>query len=59
MLVSTGIILNSLSSIISYNNFNIEQMFGKRLRQKTIQRHQPTFMKQLIYFIIMLSFNLW
>merc|ERR1712154_668282 len=34
-------------------------MFEKRVKQKTIQRHQPTFMKQLIYFIIMLSFNLW
>ena len=59
MLVSTGVILNSLSSIISYNNFNVEQMFVQKQRQKTMQRHQPTFLKQFVYFIIMVSFNLW
>ena len=52
-----GIILNSLSSILSYNNFNVDQMFGQSLNSRKenqkYKKHQKTFLKQLAYFIIM------
>ena len=61
-----GIVLNSLSSILSYNSFNVDQMFGQsfieRRRMKKSQknkRHQKTFLKQLAYFIIMVILYLW
>ena len=74
-----GIVLNSLSSILSYNNFNVDQMFGENLeeimrrkfdgltqeeRKRTEEnqrkeKHQKTFLKQLAYFIIMVSLYLW
>ena len=55
-LFSSGNILNSLSSILSYNNFDIDQMFGQKKNPNS--RHQTTFLKQMIYCIIMTLLNM-
>ena len=54
--------MNSLSSILSYNHFNMDQMFGqgtdlKKDRAKKTT-HQTSFLKQIIYFVLMLIMNL-
>ena len=60
-----GIVLNSLSSILSYNNFNFKQMLAEDTGcssdvddESKPQWHEPTFTKQFIYFIIILSMNI-
>ena len=59
---STGLLLNSLSSILSYNHFNMDQMFGQGTDQKKVTAkkttHQTSFLKQIIYFVLMLIMNL-
>ena len=59
----SGIVLNSLSSILSYNNFNFKQMLAEDTgcdvdNKSKPQWHEPTFTKQFIYFIIILSMNI-
>ena len=61
--ISQGLLLNSLSSILSYNNFNMDQMFGKAQgtdmkKDKAKKTHHSSFLKQTIYFILMVILNL-
>ena len=55
------IVFNSLSSVLSYNNFDFEPIFTKKDKKSKAQkkvRHEPTVVKQTIYFLIMTSLNL-
>ena len=55
------ITLNSLSSVLSYNNFDFEPIFTKKNEKSQARkkvRHEPTVVKQTIYFLIMTSLNL-
>jgi len=55
------IVLNSLSSVLSYNNFDFEPIFSKKEEKSKARkkiRHEPTVVKQTIYFLIMTSLNL-
>ena len=51
-----GLVLNSLSSVLTYNTFDVEQMFGDK---KKGNHHETSFVKQLGYCIIMIILNLW
>ena len=53
----TEIIFNSSSSVLSYNSFNFKEVFDheKRISEKKRELHEPTFMKQLLYFLIFTS----
>ena len=52
----SGIILNSYSSVLSYNNFNIKLMLvGKR---DDYVWHESTFLRQFVYFILIFSMNI-
>ena len=49
------VILNSMSSVLSYNQFNFGPIFkhGKKAKEeKKGEKHQPSFAKQMIYFIL-------
>ena len=46
--VLTGIILNSLSSVLTYTDMDLASIQGKTSKA-CIRRHQSTFIKQLIY----------
>ena len=55
------ILFNSLSSVLSYNHFDFEPIFTKKDDKSKAQkkvRHEPTVVKQTIYFLIMTSLNL-
>ena len=52
-----GLVLNSLSSVLTYNTFDVEQMFGDKKKQGN--HHETSFVKQLGYFLIMVILNLW
>ena len=55
------IVLNSLSSVLSYNNFDFEPIFArkdKKFKARKKDKHEPTAVKQTIYFLIMTSLNL-
>jgi len=63
------ILFSSLSSVLSYNNFDFEPIFSKKekedldlgltkSRNRKKVRHEPTVVKQTIYFLIMTSLNL-
>ena len=55
------ILLNSCSSVISYNNFDFEPIFGKKKNGSSDEKesvgHESTFMKQTLYFLITLVLN--
>ena len=50
-----GLLLNSLSTFFSYNHYNYDNILKK---QKKTQNHQPTFLRQAIYYTIFLVENL-
>ena len=55
------ILFSSLSSVLSYNSFDFGQIFSKKddkSKAKKKVRHEPTVVKQTIYFLIMTSLNL-
>ena len=55
------IVLNSLSSVLSYNNFDFEPIFARKDKKSKARKkvkHEPTVVKQTIYFLIMTSLNL-
>ena len=59
--ISQGLLLNSLSSILSYNNFIMDQMFGQGTdmkKDRAKKNHQTSFLKQVVYFILLLILNL-
>ena len=57
-LVLLEILLNSFSSVLSYNQFDLEPIFTKKNAQLKRVRHEPTMVKQGIYFLIMTTLNL-
>ena len=55
------IVLNSFSSVLSYNNFDFELILERKKEKSKAQkkvRHEPTVVKQTIYFLIMTFLNL-
>ena len=54
-----GILLNSLSSVLSFNNFDFYLLLGKVEKKEIKERmHQSTFCKQIVYNIIILAVNI-
>ena len=47
--------LNALSSVLTYTDMDLAAIQGKR---KTIRIHQSTFVKQVIYFFIVLGIQI-
>ena len=56
------VLLNSMSSVLSYNNFDFGPIFLRKDKRgdhiKKEEMHQPTFVKQMFYFIFFLILNL-
>ena len=53
--------LNTFSSILSYNQFDFEPIFSKKdgtSKERRKVLHEPTFVKQTLYFLIMVILNL-
>ena len=53
--------LNSISSVLSYNQFDFGPIFNlgeKSMKEKRGEKHQPSFVKQMIYFILFTMLNL-
>ena len=53
--------LNSMSSVLSYNQFNFGPIFkheDKANEEKREEKHQPSFVKQMIYFMLFSILNL-
>ena len=53
--------LNSMSSVLSYNQFDFGPIFKngeKAKEEKRGEKHQPSFVKQMIYFILFTMLNL-
>ena len=53
--------LNSMSSVLSYNQFNFGPIFkhgDKAMKEKREEKHQPSFVKQTIYFLLFTILNL-
>ena len=53
--------MNSMSSVLSYNQFDFGPIFkhGEKAREeKKREKHQSSFMKQMIYFILFMVLNL-
>ena len=46
-----------MSSVLSYNQFNFGPIF-KAKKGKMEEKHQPSFAKQMIYFILFTVLNL-
>ena len=51
-----------MSSVLSYNDLDLEPVLeegikGKRSKAKDGPLHEPTFMKQLLYFLLMTILN--
>ena len=53
------IVMNSLSSILSYNNFDFEPIFNNGGKSKIVRkvRHESTLTKQMIYFFMFTILN--
>ena len=62
--LSVETLLNSFGSVLSYNTFDLEPIFAARDENKKCRKikktvwHEPTFVKQLIYFLIFTALNL-
>ena len=53
--------LNSISSVLSYNQFDFGPIFKhgeKAMKEKRGEKHQPSFVKQMIYFMLFILLNL-
>ena len=53
--------LNSISSVLSYNQFDFGPIFKhgeKAMKEKRGEKHQPSFVKQMIYFMLFTILNL-
>ena len=53
--------LNSMSSVLSYNQFDFGPIFKngeKAKEEKRGEKHQPSFVKQMIYFMLFIMLNL-
>ena len=50
-----------MSSVLSYNQFDFGPIFkhgDKAMEERKGEKHQPSFMKQLFYFILFIVLNL-
>ena len=50
-----------MSSVLSYNHFNFGPIFKhgeKAKKEKRVEKHQPSFTKQMIYFTLFTVLNL-
>ena len=56
-LIILEILLNSFSSVLSYNQFDFEPIFTKKKAHQRV-RHESTMVKQGIYFLIMTTLNM-
>ena len=54
----TGIVMNSFSSTLTYNNFDFVSMLTKKQNKKHLHEHEPTFLKELFYLLIFLVINI-
>ena len=55
------VILNSMSSVLSYNQFDFGPIFKhgeKAMKEKRGEKHQPSFVKQTIYFMLFTILNM-
>ena len=53
--------MNSMSSVLSYNQFDFGPIFKheeKANKERRGEKHQPSFVKQLLYFILFIVLNL-
>ena len=53
--------LNSMSSVLSYNQFDFGPIFKngeKAKEEKRGEKHQPSFVKQMIFFMLFTMLNL-
>ena len=53
--------MNSMSSVLSYNQFDFGPIFKHKEKakfEKREEKHQPSFAKQMIYFILFSVLNL-
>ena len=53
--------LNAMSSVLSYNQFDFGPIFKhgeKAKEERRGEKHQPSFVKQLMYFILFTVLNL-
>ena len=58
LLLLLEILLNSFSSVLSYNQFDLEPIFTEKKALQKRVRHESTMVKQGIYFLIMTTLNL-
>ena len=49
--------MNAMSSVLSYNQFDFGPIFKHGEKAKE-EKHQPSFVKQLMYFILFIVLNL-
>ena len=57
--IFTGILLNSLMSVLSFNNFDFALMFGKVKEEERQNRlHKSKFWRQVVYNVIIIVTNL-
>ncbi len=59
--LNTEVIMNSMSSVLSYNQFDFGPIFkhGEKAKiEKRREKHLPSFAKQMIYFILFTALNL-
>ena len=54
--IFSGILMNTFSSTFSYNNFDFNLLMGKSKKKQ--QLHQPSFLRQFLYFLIFLTINI-
>ena len=53
--------MNAMSSVLSYNQFDFGPIFkhgDKAKEERRGEKHQPSFVKQLLYFILFIVLNL-
>ena len=56
--ISLEILLNSFSSVLSHHQFDFEPIFTrKKVLQKRV-RHEPTMVKQGLFFLLMTTLNM-
>ena len=59
---SSEVTLNSTSSVLSYNHFDFGPLFSGedkvRKEKREQEKHQPTFVKQMVYFMLFTILNL-
>ena len=52
-----GVFLNSLNSVLSFNNLDFTSVLEENENKREDKRHDSTFVKQTLYFIIVFMIN--